>query len=57
MLQGDYVQVYNTWKKGDKTASSAGEIVCREYEKPKEMDAQSKSRAKNATKIYNVLTQ
>jgi len=56
-LQGDYVQVYNTWKKGDKTASSAGEIVCREYEKPKEMDAQSKSRAKNATKIYNVLTQ
>ena len=38
-------------------ASSAGEIVCREYEKPKEMDAQSKSRAKNATKIYNMLTQ
>ena len=56
-LQGDYVQVYNTWKKGDKTASSAGEIVCREYEKPKEKDAQSKNRAKNATKIYNVLTQ
>lgn len=28
-LKGNYASVYNTWKNGSKTASSAGDIVCR----------------------------
>ena len=54
-LKGNYASVYNTWKNGSKTASSAGDIVCRKYEVPKNTENEAKSRAQNAKKIYNVL--
>ena len=38
-----------------KTASSAGDIVCRKYEVPKNTENEAKNRAQNAKKIYNVL--
>lgn len=34
-LKGDYASVYKNWKNGSKTAKSAGEIICKEYERPK----------------------
>ena len=54
-LGGKYASVYKNWKAGDRTASSAGEIVCLEYEKPDKMQEQAKIRAENAKKIYNVM--
>lgn len=54
-LSGDYAYVYTAWKKGEKTASSAGDIVCRKYEIPADTDGQAKKRAQNATKIYKVM--
>lgn len=49
-LKGNYASVYNTWKNGSKTASSAGDIVCRKYEVPKNTENEAKSRAQNAKK-------
>lgn len=54
-LEGTYSYVYSSWKAGDRTASSAGDIVCRKYEIPSNTSAQAKIRAANATKIYNVM--
>ncbi|SFR95341.1 hypothetical protein SAMN05661086_02754 [Anaeromicropila populeti] len=42
-------------EKGSKTASSAGKIVCKKYEKPDDMDNQSEERGENATKIYDIM--
>lgn len=55
LKSSEFSGVYTQWKKGAKTASSAGEIVCKQYEKPKDMVGEAKSRAKNASKIYNVM--
>ncbi len=54
-LQGSYKYVYNNWKNGEKTAKSAGEIVCKQYEVPANASAQAVVRGNNATKIYNVM--
>ena len=55
-LDGSYNKlVYQAWKSGSKTASSAGKIVCEQYEKPKDIKNQSKERGENATKIYNIM--
>lgn len=54
-LKGDYVRVYTNWKAGDMTASSAGDIVCRQYEIPGDTANQAKIRAQNASKIYDVM--
>lgn len=47
--------IYSDWKKGDKTASSAGSIICFEYEKPHDTENQASIRADNAKKIYNIM--
>lgn len=54
-LKGSHASVYNTWKNGSKTASSAGDIICRNYEIPKDTENEAKSRAQNANNIYNVM--
>lgn len=54
-LKGSYKNVYNNWKNGDKTAKSAGEIVCKQYEVPANASAQAIIRGNNANKIYNVM--
>ena len=54
-LKGTYSYVYSSWKSGDKTARSAGEVVCRKYEVPKDTNGEAKLRANNASKIYNVM--
>ena len=54
-LKGDYARVYTNWKAGDRTASSAGDIVCRQYEIPGDTANQAKLRAQNASKIYAVM--
>lgn len=54
-LKGDYARVYTNWKAGDKTASSAGDIVCRQYEIPGDTANQARIRAQNASKIYEVM--
>lgn len=54
-LQGSYKNVYNNWKNGAKTAKSAGEIVCKQYEVPANASAQAVIRGNNANKIYNVM--
>lgn len=54
-LNGSYHYVYNNWKNGSKTAASAGDIVCRQYEVPRDTNAQATARAQNATNIYNVM--
>lgn len=54
-LKGDYARVYKNWKAGDMTASSAGDIVCRQYEIPGDTANQAKLRAQNASKIYAVM--
>ena len=53
MCQFKYI--YSDWKKGDKTASSAGSIICFEYEKPHDTENQASIRADNAKKIYNIM--
>lgn len=54
-LQGAYKNVYNNWKNGTKTAQSAGEIVCKQYEVPANASQQAITRGQNANKIYNVM--
>lgn len=54
-LEGEYARVYKNWKAGDKTAGSAGDIVCRQYEIPGDTANQAKLRAQNASRIYAVM--
>ncbi len=54
-LSGEHAPVYSKWKNGDRSASSAGEIVCKQYERPSDMDNQAGIRAQNADKIYAVM--
>jgi len=54
-LKGEFSGVYASWKSGNKTAGSAGEIVCKKYEKPGNMEVEAKNRASNASKIYRVM--
>ena len=54
-LEGTEESVYKKWKNGNKTASSAGEIFCRNYERPYDKETQAILRAENAEKIYNIL--
>lgn len=54
-LKGDYARVYTNWKAGDRTASSAGDIVCRQYEIPGDTANQARIRAQNASRIYDVM--
>lgn len=55
-LQSDkYSYIYDEWKKGNKTASHAGDLLCRLYEIPKDMENQAKERAQNASNIYNIM--
>ena len=54
-LQGSHSYVYSSWKKGNMTAQSAGEIVCRQYEVPANIDYQARTRGQNANAIYNVM--
>ncbi len=54
-LAGNYAKVYANWNKGEKTASSAGDIVCRQYEIPRDTDNQAKIRAQNANNIYAIM--
>lgn len=56
-LQGSYKYVYNNWKNGSQTAQSAGEIVCRQYEVPANINYQASIRGQNANRIYNVMMQ
>ena len=54
-LAGNYAKVYSNWKNGNKSASSAGDIICRQYEIPADTDKQARLRAQNANKIYAVM--
>jgi len=54
-LQGAYKYVYNNWKNGARTAQSAGEIVCKQYEVPANATQQAIMRGQNAKKIYNIM--
>ena len=54
-LADNYAKVYSNWKNGDKSASSAGDIICRQYEIPADTDKQARLRAQNANKIYAVM--
>ena len=54
-LQGAYKYVYNNWKNGARTAQSAGEIVCKQYEVPANATQQAITRGQNANKIYNIM--
>lgn len=52
----EYSYIYNNWKKAkNRTAQSAAETICYEYERPKDKETQAKQRGKNATKIYNIM--
>lgn len=52
----DYSFIYDDWKKGkNRTAKSAGETICRNYLKPKDMEKQAVARSKNAAQIYEVM--
>lgn len=54
-LEGDYAYIYDDWKEGSRTAGSAGELVCRYYERPHDKKTQAVLRAENAQKIYDIL--
>ncbi len=54
-LTGEYARVYTNWKAGEKTAGSAGDIVCRQYEIPGDTANQARIRAQNASRIYDVM--
>ncbi len=55
-LKGAYSNVYKKWKAGNKTAKSAGDIVCRMYEVPRDTNGEAKRRAENASKLYKIMT-
>ena len=50
-----YQGIYKSWKKGDKTAYSAGDKFCKEYEKPINKDIRGIERGNDAEKIYKVM--
>lgn len=50
-----FSKIYTKWKSGNRTASYAGSLICTEYEKPKDMNIKAKSRANDASKIYNIM--
>lgn len=50
-----YRGIYESWKKGDKTAYSAGDKFCKEYEKPINKDIRGIERGNDAEKIYKVM--
>ena len=54
-LESDYKQIYDDWKKNDRTAKGAGESICREYERPYDSKKQASERANNATKLYKIM--
>lgn len=54
-LKGTYSNVYAKWKSGDKSAKSAGDIICRMYEVPRDTDREAARRAENASKVYKVM--
>lgn len=54
-LEGSFKEIYKEWKKGDKTASYAGELICLEYEKPYDMKNQASIRADHAKKVYSIM--
>ena len=49
-----YQGIYKSWKKGNKTAYSAGDKFCKEYENPKDKN-QAIVRGNDAEKIYKVM--
>lgn len=51
----DYRTIYESWKEGKKTAYSAGDKFCKEYENPKDKDSQAIIRGNDAEKIYSVM--
>ncbi len=51
----NYRTIYESWKEGKKTAYSAGEKFCKEYENPKDKDSQAIIRGNDAEKIYAVM--
>lgn len=55
-LKGNFSYVYNNWRKGSKTAQSAGQIICKEYEKPSDASTQAVKRGNDAAAIYKILT-
>ena len=54
-LETSYSYVYKNWKMGQATAASAGDIVCREYERPRYKNTEAVSRAANANEIYKIM--
>ena len=54
-LEGSFKEIYKKWKKGDKTVSNAGELICLEYERPYDKKNQASIRADNATAVYNIM--
>ena len=50
-----YQGIYKSWKKGDKTAYSAGNKFCKMYENPKDGENQGIIRGNDAEKIYKVM--
>lgn len=55
-LETDYKYVYDSWKSGAATAESAGDIVCRKYEVPRDTDNEAVLRSGNARNIYAIMT-
>lgn len=45
----------DAWKRGSATAESAGDIVCRKYEKPRDIEGEAIARANNAKNIYDIM--
>lgn len=54
-LKNNYKAVYKEWKNGSKKAKSAGEIICKQYERPKDKEKEAIVRGENSTKIYDVM--
>lgn len=50
-----YQGIYKSWKKGDKTAYSAGNEFCKKYENPRDGGSQGIIRGNDAEKIYKVM--
>lgn len=53
-LSGSYKSIYSSWSASNKTAYSAGKLICTKYERPKDR-GQAEIRANLATQFYNVM--
>jgi len=53
--EGDFKNVYKTWKDGGQTSYNAGKIFCKEFEKPND-EEREKSRGNEAIRIYSIMT-